>query len=193
MRLSFTVPYTKYEVTVLAEEGRTMGLAYDPLSTNPPTTWTSRCRECSEGSRRTSLKVRRAVRCLSTLEPRTSGGYYVKVSTGRKTSHTISASLRAGAWTLTVRNRGKKIVPLVLTGSGGSHNILRGQPRLYRAPVLLRTLRMLLTAREPSVREVESVLRGLVDLDHKRHSHDVELLTLAAKVLAPEKPAPGTP
>jgi hypothetical protein len=179
VRLVFTVPYAGHEILVVASGGRVAGVAYDPLSTSPPWTWLSGCGRCLPGSRRVPLKVRRAVRCLATLKP-ASTGYDVRVATGRKTTHVVRARRVRGEWVLTARSRrDETIPPLKISGRGGAATPTEGRPRDYRAPVLERTLRMLLTAREVTEQEVEAVLRGLPGDSTERHSHDGEVTCLA--------------
>jgi hypothetical protein len=96
LKLVFAVPYTSYEILLVAGEGRVAGVAYEPLSTSPPRTWLSGCGRCLLGDRRSPLKVRRAVRCLATLRP-ASTGYDVRVSTGRKTTHGRGGSGASGS------------------------------------------------------------------------------------------------
>jgi hypothetical protein len=179
-KLVFTVPYTSYEILVMVGE-TIAGVAYDPLSTSPPRTWIAGCERCDSGDRRVPLKVRRAVRCLSTLKPPVSGGYTVKVCTGKKATHSIKARRHQRDWVLTARDLRDKTLPdLKVTGHGGTYTSTGGKPRDYRAPVLLRTLRLLLTAREASEQEVEAILQGLEsEPTPHRHSHDAELVQLA--------------
>jgi hypothetical protein len=179
-RLVFTVPYMSYEILVFAGGERNSGITYDPLSTSPPKIWLAGCELCDRGDRRVPLKVRRAVRCLSTLKPTVSGGYAVKVCTGKKATHSIKARRHQRDWILAIRDLCDKTLPdLKVTGHNGTYTSTSGKPRDYRAPVLLRTLRLLLTAREASGQEVEAILRGLEKepVPH-RHSHEAEMIQL---------------
>jgi hypothetical protein len=176
-RLIFTVPYAGHDVLVIASGGRVAGIAYDPLSTSPPTTWLSDCERCLLGDRHVPLKVRRAVRCLTTLR-RSGTGFSVRVYTGKKCSHVVRARRHLGNWVLTVQSRrDESLDPLVIDVQGGVARATSGRPRDYRSPVLLRTLRMLLTAREASDREMKAVLQGLPrECQPRRHDHDDYLL-----------------
>jgi hypothetical protein len=190
MILIFTVPYAGHEVLAISGEERVAGVAYDPLSTSPPTTWLGDCARCLLGSRRVPLKVRRAVKCLATLKP-TSTGYSFRVSTGKKTTHVVRAKKVREEWVLTVRSRrNKTLTPLVVTLQNGATKTSGGKPRDYRSPVLLRTLRLLLSAREASENEIEAVLRGLPGDSAGRHSHDAELTGYCK---GSKTPSPGTP
>jgi hypothetical protein len=204
VRLAFAVPYTGHEILVIVGERRVAGVAYDPLSTSPPATWLAGCELCVPGDRRVPLKVRRAVRCLATLRPTRSGGYSVNVSTGKKRTHSVAAKKHAGDWVLTVRDlRNVTIEPIKFTGRDGTVTSSEGSPRDYRAPVLLRTVRMLLTAREVPEQEVQAVMRGLPAPTPRRHSHDTELIQITGRVrvsldgvsqtITPQGRAPGTP
>ena len=179
MKLVFTVPYTSYEILTIVRGKEVAGITYEPLSTRPPKTWLGDCGSCLTGSRRVPLKVRRAVRCLATLRP-SGTGYDVRVATGRKTTHVVRARKIRDEWILTVRSRrDKTLPPLKVTGRDGAGSPAEGKPRDYRAPVLLRTLRMLLTARETTEQEVEAVLLGLGGDSAHGHSHDGEATHLA--------------
>jgi hypothetical protein len=180
MRLVFTIPYTSYEILVFAKGERNTVITYDPLSTTPPKIWLAGCERCARGDRRVPLKVRRAVRCLATLKPTVNGGYTVKVCTGKKDTHSVKAQRSPRDWILTVRDlRDKPLPDLQVTGRAGTYTSTRGKPRDYRAPVLLRTLRMLLSAREASEQEVRAVLQGLAPGEPQRHAHDDEVSLLA--------------
>jgi hypothetical protein len=187
----FTVPYTGYEVLTIAREDNVAGIAYDPRSTSPPTTWLGNCGLCLLGSRRVPLKVRRAVQCLATLKPTSTGGYTIKVSVGKKRTHAVRAQEHLGKWILTIRSLVRKSQkPLKVTGRDGAITSTKGRPRDYRAPVLQCCVRLLLSAREASEQEVQSILRGLPadhppkrhehDAPPKRHEHDAELTRLAS-------------
>jgi hypothetical protein len=178
--LVFTVPYAGYEILVFAGEGKVAGVAYDPLSTSPPTTWVGGCGKCLLGSRRVPLKVRRSVRCLSTLR-KTKTGFSVRVCTGWDFSHVVSARKLQGEWTLTIRSkRDESLTPLVLTVQGGVTKTTGGRPRDYRGPVLRLALRLLMSAREASDREVRAVLLGLPrESQPRRHEHDDHLVQVA--------------
>jgi hypothetical protein len=188
MKLIFEVPYTSYEVLVITDEWGIVGVAYDPLSTSPPTTWLSGCELCLVGNRHVPLKVRRVIRCLASLRPTLAYGYTVNLFTGKKPTHSIKAKKHSlnneyGAnrdeWVLTVQNKKNKSIPsLVVAGQSRAFTVDKGKPRDYRAPVLLRSLRLLLSAREASEQKVQAILRGLTSLDSppKRHSHDAELV-----------------
>jgi hypothetical protein len=179
VRLVFTVPYAGHEILVFAGEGRVAGIAYDPLSTSPPTTWLGTCSRCLLSDRRVPMKVRRAVRCLATLR-RSRTGFTVRVCTGSDFSHVVSARRLQGEWVLTVRSkRDESLAPLVLTVQGGVVKTASGRPRDYRGPVLRLTLRLLMSARETSDREVQAVLQGLPGDSSQRHSHDSKLAHLA--------------
>jgi hypothetical protein len=134
--------------------------------------------------------VRRAVHCLSTLRPTKSGGYSARVVTGEKTTHVVHATRNGSEWSLMVRDqRDKSLAPLRVKGSGGAVSATEGRPRDYRAPVLVRSIHMLLTAREASEAEVEAILRGLPEKrsSPRKHSHDddVRLLTNHYKISLP--------
>jgi hypothetical protein len=179
-KLVFAVPYTSYEILVFVKGKKVAGISYDPLSTSPPRTWLAECERCCLGDRRVPLKVRRAVRCLSTLKPAVNGEYTVKVCTGKKATHAVKARRHQRDWTLTARDLRDKTLPdLKVAGHGGTYTSTSGKPRDYRAPVLLRTLRLLLTAREVSEQEIEAILRGLEKepVPH-RHSHEAEMIQL---------------
>ena len=193
MRLTFRVPYTGHEVLVLAGGKRVAGLAYDPLSTDTPVAWLGGCEHCLRGDRRVPLKVRRAVRCLATLRPTASGGYSVKVSTGQRATHAVEASREAGSWLLTARRLGgEALAPLAVCDVGGAFTVLSGDPQGHRSPVLLRTLRMLLAAKDTSEREVEAALRGLGGATPARwHSHGDEVRELAGYVWVSLDATPG--
>lgn len=188
-RLVFTVPYAGREILAIVSEGRVAGVTYDPLSTSAPTTWVAGCERClTLRDRRVPLKVRRAVRCLSTLRL-TTKGFTARVVTGTEYTHVVRARRHQGEWVLSVRCRGNEtLAPLEVTGSDS--RVTGGRPRDYRSPVLRLTLRVLLSAREPSEREVQAILSGLPgEAPPRRHSHDAELVRLTgyARVLTPTR------
>ena len=140
----------------------------------------ARCPLCLAGDQHLPLKVRRAVRCLATIKTARSGGYVARLYTGSKPTHAVGAKREGDEWIVTVRRlRDARAVPLTISGRD-SFKIVSGKAYDYRGYVVKRSLRMFVSAREVSDREVQAVLAGLPGDGSvsERHSHDAEVTTL---------------
>lgn len=166
MRLIFTVPYTCHEILTNVEEKQACGIAYDPLSTTAPVSWASNylnyrhrtCYPCETTNGVTMtylklpLKTRRAVRILCTARL-VKSGYKVRVMTGAKTTHTAIARRDPTGkhWTIIV----KKLKGPTLTIDDSARTISPGgSNRDFESPVLVRTIRMLASARDATDADV---------------------------------------
>ncbi len=194
MQLIFPVPNTSYEIMVFADDMKTVGIAYDPLSTRPPRSWTSECERCQLDDRSIPLKVRRAIRSLSTIVLVARGGYSIKVHTGKKHSHTIWVKAGLKDWHLSIRCRKQKLLsPMKITGCKGTITSQAGSMRKWRGPVLVRTIRMLLGARVGSENEVRAVMLSLpndVWTSQRKHTHHAEIIQRAGLQLPPNHAYP---
>lgn len=161
----FSMPYTDIKVLTIIDSEGVRGAIYDPGRLTHPMPWLAWCPHCRDGRQKgLSLKIRKAVQVLCTIRPDGPDGY----------SFTLPNRYRIGArrtlegWGLRIERPDGAGDPLyVIKRHGSPLTRLRDASRSLRSPLLLRTLRLILSAEEADEENTTAIL-----LPMREHPYD---------------------
>ena len=163
--LIFSVPCTDVEILALIDADGMKGVIYNPRLLAKPVPWLDRCPHCKRGQQRhVRLKIRKLVKILCSAKPDRTDGYRLTLPN----RHRINARRTPDGWSLKIRKPGTKTAVQVMKLEGQEPTYFQGSARDTRSPLLLRTLRMLFSAREPDKAEVDAILLPVRNQDPKR-------------------------
>ena len=156
--LIFSVPYTDIKLLALVDRNGMRGAIYNPGLLTMPVPWLDRCPHCREGKqKRIPLKIRKLVQVLCSNRPDGPDGYRFALPN----HYRIGTRLTPKGWGIRIRKPENGDTQHVIKLKGKEPMELRGSAREFRSPVLLRTLKMLFSAREPSENEIQAILSPL--------------------------------
>jgi hypothetical protein len=154
----FSVPYTNVKILAIIDEGRMRGAIYNPYRLTKPMPWMDRCPHCREGKQKgIPVKIRRAIQILCTIHPDGPDGYRFVLPN----RYRIGARRTEKGWGIRIRKPANGATLHVVKLEGQEPIGLQESAREFRSPMLLRTLRMLFSAVEPSEKDVEAILLPL--------------------------------
>jgi len=156
--LIFSVPCTDVKILAIMERNGMRGAIYNPYKLADPVTWLSSCPHCRAGKqKKIPVKIRRAIQFLCSIKPDGPDGYKFTLPN----RYILKTWQTSWGWEIRVRKPGNGDI-LHMSKPPGSEPIeLRESPRGFRSPMLLRTLRMLFSARKADGKEVEAIMLPL--------------------------------
>jgi hypothetical protein len=165
--LIFSVPYTDLEILALLKDDKMMGVIFNPQVLSKPLPWLSTCPHCRREKQqkyptdeKCRIKARRAIQTLCTIKPERPDGYRFTLPN----HHQLHTRRNARDWVMGVRKPGSRST-LWVKKLAGEEPIFEGPVREFRSPVLLRTLRLFFSAREPGENEIQTSLLPLLKQD----------------------------
>lgn len=156
--LVFEVPYSDVEIVMFAtgNEKRSHGLAYNPLKVASPIPWSSDCPHCQKGPKDWKPSVQQAVRTLGSTRFDPPCRYEFEVGH----NYLMAGMFDRGDWTLRIFRRDRQLVMDVIQ-LAGKLPLYQGPISDFRSRYIDRALKLVLSARVPSDREIQTCLRGL--------------------------------
>jgi len=159
--LIFTVPYTDIEILALMGDGGMRGIIYRPHKLTKPVPWLSTCPHCQRGEQRECpIKVRRSIQALCSIKPERPDGYRFTLPN----HYHLYTRKNTRGWVIGVK-KPRSTMTLWARALAGEDESFEGSIRDFRSPMLLRTLKLFFSAREPNEREIRACLRPLRDHD----------------------------
>ena len=160
--LIFSVPHTDIKILALIDKDRMRGAIYNPCLLTKPMPWLDRCPHCREGrQKRIPLKIRKLVQVLCSNKPDKPDGYRFTLPN----RYRIGARLTPKGWGIRIRKPGNGATLHVVKMGGEEPIGLQESAREFRSPVLLRTLKMLFSARKANEAEVRAILLPMQSQD----------------------------
>ena len=161
--LIFSVPYTDIKILALVDRDGMRGAIYNPGLLTMPVPWLDRCPHCREGrQKRVPLKIRKLVQVLCSNRPDGPDGYRFTLPN----HYRIVARRLPDGWWIKIRKPGNGASLQVVKLKGKEPIELQESAREFRSPILLRTLKMLFSAREASEKETRAILLPLREANH---------------------------
>lgn len=159
-------PYSGQEFLLLStDSGEVVGVTYDPRASSAPVAWRSTCQHCRGGrSHHLSIHSKREIQLLCSRVVVCGGTHYV-APTNSAPLDLVASEVR-NLRTIVVTSSSGGVVPdHVLTAKARPpyRSVeYEGDRRKFQSPILLRAIKFLLSAREPTPREVYACLSPLV-------------------------------
>lgn len=159
--LIFTVPYTDIEILAIIEDNRMRGVIYRPHKLAKPIPWLSTCAHCRKGKQKgCAIKVRRAIQTLCSIAPERPDAYKFTLPN----HHQLYTRRDARGWVMRAR-KPRSTTALWARKLAGEDESFEGPIRDFRSPMLLRTLKLFFSAREPDEMEIQACLQPLLGQD----------------------------
>jgi hypothetical protein len=156
--LIFSVPYTDIKILAIIDKERMRGAIYNPYRLTKPMPWLDRCPHCREGLQGgIPVKIRRAIQVLCSIQPDGPDGYKFTLPN----RYRIGARRTPKGWGIRIRKPGNGATLHVVKLKGKEPVGLQESAREFRSPILLRTLKMLFSAMEPSEKDTQAILSPL--------------------------------
>ena len=168
--LIFSVPCTDIKILAIIDEGGMRGAIYNPYRITKPMPWLDRCPHCKRGEQKhVPLKIRKLIQVLCSNKPDGPDGYRFTLPN----KYRLGARLTPKGWGIRIRKPGNGATLHVVKLGENEPIGLQESPREFRSlrefrsPILLRTLRMLFSAKKASESEVQAILRPFQEQDPK--------------------------
>jgi hypothetical protein len=160
--LIFSVPYSNIKILALIDKDGMRGAIYNPYLLTAPLPWLDRCHHCREGRQKhVPLKIRKLVQVLCSNKPDKPDGYRFTLPN----RYRIGARLTLKGWAIRIRKPGNGATLHVVKLEGEEPIGLQESAREFRSPILLRTLKMLFSARRSNEAEVRAIMLPMQNQD----------------------------
>jgi hypothetical protein len=154
-KMIFSVPYTDIKILTIIDEQGMRGAIYNPYKLTMPIPWLDKCPHCRMGEQEDiSLKIRKLIQVLCTAKPDGPDGYGFTLPNKYK----IGTRRDSKGWGVRVKKPRSSSSLYVVKLDGTKPTGLQESARDFRSPVLLRTLKLLFSAKEATESEVQAVL-----------------------------------
>ena len=158
----FSVPHSDIKILALVDRDEMRGAIYNPDLLTMPVPWLDRCPHCREGrQKRVPLKIRKLVQVLCSNKPDKPDGYRFTLPN----RYRIGARLTLKGWAIRIRKPGNGATLHVVKLEGEEPIGLQESAREFRSPILLRTLKMLFSARRSNEAEVRAIMLPMQNQD----------------------------
>ena len=153
--LVFSVPFTDIKILSVIDGDGMRGAIYDPRKLSRPIPWLGKCPHCRDGEQEgLPLKIRKLIQVLCTAKPEGPDGYGLTLPNKYK----VGARRDSRGWGVRVRKPRSRSSLHMVKLDGAEPTGIQESARDFRSPVLLRTLKMLFSAREATEDEVQAIL-----------------------------------
>ena len=153
--LIFSVPYSDVKILTIIDGGRMKGAIYNPYKLTKPMPWLDRCPHCREGRQKSlPLKIRKLVQVLCSVRPDGPDGYGFTLPN----HYRIGTRKTPKGWGIRVRKPKSGSSLYVIKMDGAEPVGLQESAREFRSPILLRTLKLLFSAKETTEKEIQAIL-----------------------------------
>lgn len=162
---TYSDPYSGQEFLVLpTPSGELVGMTYDPRSSSTPVAWRSSCDHCRSGrSHLLAIHSKREIQLLCSR--RSLNGCLHYVAPANTTPLDLVLTETSGLRTIVVTSLSETVPDHVLTARARPpwrHIEYEGDRRRFQSPILLRSLKFILSARTPTEREICACLSPLL-------------------------------
>jgi hypothetical protein len=162
--LIFSVPHTDIKILALIDKDGMRGAIYNPCLLTIPQPWLDRCPHCREGrQKRIPLKIRKLVQALCSNKPDKPDGYRFTLPN----RYRIVTRRTPKGWGIRIQKPGNGATLHVVKLEGEEPIGLQESAREFRSPVLLRTLKMLCSAKEARETEIQAILQPMQTPSHE--------------------------
>ena len=202
--LIFKVPYTGIEILAIIEDDKMRGVIYLPNKLAKPIPWLSTCPHCRKGKQKgCPIKVKRAVQTLCSIKPEHPIEKQPQLSSQDKkckdayiftlpNHYQLYVRRNTKEWMMRVRNP-KSTTTLWVRRLADKNESFEGPIRDFRSPMLLRTLKLFFSAREPNENEIQTCLQPLQNQDPSSLKPSQRTPCRLCSWIAPKLPQPQPP